>query len=154
MSLAIPEKWVKIPDENGDGMLQIWLCESGELCTLLIETHNVLLEDVETGNSQVFDVIFESKSNIKVLASSQSESFISSGLLEQTPTVVISGTVIETYDNPADYGFEEGDTLLTISCLGNSFDLIVHEEFAPAEKPQIGKVISGEFWVQGWPMKD
>ena len=154
MYMAFPENWAKVPDENGDGLLLIWLCESGENCTLLIETHNVSLEDVEIGNNQVFEVVFESKSNIKVSFSPQNESLISSGLFEQTPTVEISGTVTETYNDPVEYGFEEGDTLLTISCLGNSFDLIVHEEFAPAEKPQIGKVISGEFWVQGWPMKD
>ena len=154
MYVAIPENWAKEPDENGDGLLQIWLCEWGELCTFLIETHNVSLEDVEIGNSQVFEVVFESKSNVTISSSPQSESFFSSGLFEQMPTVVISGTVTETYDDPVEYGFEEGDILLTISCLGNSFDLVIHEEFASAEKPQIGDNVSGEFWVQGWPRKD
>ena len=154
MNVAVPEKWIKAPDENGDGLLQIWLCELGELCTLPIETHNVSLEDVEIGSSQVFEVVFESKSNIQVSSSAKNESLISSGLFEQTSTVVIRGTVTETYDNSVEYGFEEGDMLLTISCLGNSFDLVIHEELVPAEKPQIGKTISGEFWAQGWPRKD
>ena len=99
-------------------------------------------------------MVFESKSNIQVSSSQKNESLISSGLFEQTSTVVIRGTVTETYDNSVEYGFEEGDMLLTISCLGNSFDLVIHEELVPAEKPQIGKTISGEFWAQGWPRKD
>lgn len=154
MYTIFSENWVKAPDDKGDGLLQIWLRERGELCTLLIETHNVSLEDVEIGNSQVFEVVFESKSNMTISSSPQGESFISSGLFEQTPTVVISGTVTETYGDSVEYGFEEGDTLLTINCLGNSFDLVIHEEHTPGEKPQIGDNVSGEFWVQGWPGED
>lgn len=163
------EKWLVEPDENGNGLLSAWL-ESGEISAPLpVETHNVSIDEVLIGEEQEFNIVLESKSKVDCYKDEDDyycrsgskfshESIIPAGLfapgnteaIQSSPRAFINGTIVELYDNAANYGFEETDALVTFVSLGYEFDAVIHEDHS-ADDYQIGNVLRGEYWVQGWP---
>ena len=168
--IIIPQNWIKEPDENGDGFLQARVKSGDAGFPIPIETHNVALNDVALGTEQDFEFLIEGDSGIRVYTDEENyynsrstslaaESFVPAGLFSpsddenfvQTARAIIHGKVVETYDDPAEFGFDSGDTIFTLTCLGCEFDAVIPNEAADIPKLEIGNIITGIYWIQGWP---
>lgn len=165
-----PKEWISKPDDSGNGVLRA-LIKDGEVeFPIPIETHNVFHEDVEINKEQDFELIlecagkptvykdeetynkeanksmhFESVIPVGMFSASQNESFV------QTPLIILNGKVVKTYNNSTQFGFDESDTLYSLSCLGNEYDAVMHSEFSDNLRIEEGNIVSCVYRVQGWP---
>ena len=170
--LVRPEEWIIQPDENGDGLLKAW---AGSGCTefpIPIETHGVSAEDVALHEDQDFGLILacEEKPKVyldeeaceKAYCSIASESVIPVGLFPATDDpdfvrsarILLNGNVIEICEDPTEFGFDEGDVLYRLTCLGDVYDTVLPAELADGIKIREGNIVSCVYWVQGWPWED
>lgn len=168
---VVPENWIKSPDENGDGFLQANLIADIE-CPLPIETHHVAASDVTVNKEQEFSFIIEAAGTVQVYedlnAYNESghkfaaESICPCGLFppsgqktenfQQTPTCIITGVVCKTYEDPTEFGFGADDTIFSMKSLGCEWDAVVHAGcMEGAERLAVGSVVTGTYWIQGWP---
>ena len=172
--IIIPEEWISEPDENGNGFLEGWMLSGDEEYPVPVETHHVKIEDVKLGEEQDFEFILECAQTPEVYPDEAAykngneqtglaaESVIPAGLFSPkedkdfipAPRIILSGRVTETFEDPLQYGFREGDILFLLSCLGNEFSVVLNAEIADGLKIKKGNIVSGVFWVQGWPSED
>ena len=165
-----PKEWISKPDGSGNGVLKA-LIKVGEVeLPIPIETQNVFHEDVEINKEQDFELIlecagkptvykdeetynkdtgttmnFESVIPVGLFSASRNESFV------QTPHVILNGKVVKTYGNSTQFGFDESDTLYSLSCLGNEYDAVMHSEFSDNVRIEEGNIVSCVYIAQGWP---
>ena len=171
--IIIPKKWINEPDEDGDGLLEA-RAESGEVSfPIPIETHNVALDDVTLNTEQNFEFVIEGASEIEKFANeadyeskrkhkTAAEFFVPAGLFSptgdenyiQTARAIIHGKVIETYDDPTKFGFDADYVIFTMTCLGYEFDVVIPNGISDIENVEVGNIISGIYWIQGWPSED
>ena len=172
--LIRPEEWIIQPDGKGDGLLKAW---AGSGCTefpLPIETHGVSFDDVALHEDQDFGLILECAQKPKVYLdevayesagvyySIASESVIPVGLFPATDDpefvrsarILLNGNVIEICEDPTEFGFDEGDVLYRLTCLGNEYDAILYAELAEGMVIKEGDTVSCVYRVQGWPRED
>lgn len=165
-----PKEWISKPDGSGNGVLKALMKYSEVEFSIPIETHNVFHEDVEINKEQDFELIlecagkptvykdeetynkeanksmhFESVIPVGMFSASQNESFV------QTPLIILNGKVVKTYNNSTQFGFDESDTLYSLSCLGNEYDAVMHSEFSDNLRIEKGNIVSCVYRVQGWP---
>ena len=57
-----------------------------------------------------------------LFASSDSKGFAPS------PQIIMNGRVTKAYSDSVRYGFNEGDVLFSLSCLGNEYDAVLHSD--------------------------
>lgn len=169
--LVTPEEWLKTPDENGEGLLRVFV--DGDVPhPLPLETFGVRPEDVTLGEKQDFEILLEVDECLEDLEifkdadeyckrrkenSLAPEAVIPAGLfplyknIEFTPSgyVLLNGKVIEICDDPASLGFDEDDLLFNVSCLGSVYTVVHHGEEKP--KLSLNNIVSGAFFAQGWP---
>lgn len=166
-----PEVWITEPDEKEDGLLKAW---AGSGCTefpLPIETHGVSLDDVALHEDQDFGLILECAEKPKVYldevayesagvyCSIASESVIPVGLFPATDDpefvrsarILLNGNVIEICEDPTEFGFDKGDVLYRLTCLGDVYDAVLDAEHAEGIEIEEGNIVSCLYWVQGWP---
>jgi hypothetical protein len=168
-----PEEWISKPDHDGNGQLNAWM-EDGEVnFPIPIETHNVFPEDVRMNEAQDFELILECAGKPEIYAEEDAynnaarhsmapESVIPAGVLsasgdadsEQSAYIILSGKVVEIYEDSAQLGFDESDILYTLSCLGNEYDAVLHSEFSDDVQMKEGNIVSCVYRVQGWPKLD
>lgn len=171
--LIEPTFWVKTPDENGDGILQVYTAGTEDV-PIPVETHNVTENDVKMNEKQEFEIVLECAElpciyrnneefyNSCEHASMAAESIIPMGLFpvddnkqfEPSGFILLHGKVTETYNNPAQFGFKENDTLFTLTCLGNEYDCMLNGEQFKKIKIEQGNIVGGVFYVQGWPAEE
>lgn len=172
--LIRPEEWIIQPDGKGDGLLKAW---AGSGCTefpIPIETHGVSAEDVALHEEQDFGLILECAQkptvyldevaceSAGVYYSVASESVIPVGLFPATDDpefvrsarILLNGNVIEICEDPTEFGFDKGDVLYRITCLGDVYDAVLPAELAAGIKIREGNIVSCVYWVQGWPWED
>ena len=169
-----PTEWINKPDENGDGLLEAWAANDAAEFPIPIETHNVSAEDVRIGEEQDFEFIFECAEMPDIYENETeyekqkghfnmaSESVIPIGLFPanddkdfvKTARILLVGRVTETYNNPTDYGFNEGDVLFTVACLGNEYDAVLSGDISDTVAIMPGNIVAGTYWVQGWPAEE
>ena len=144
-----PEEWISKPDIDGNGLLQAWMVDGEIDFPIPIETHNVFLEDVKLNENQDFDFILECADKPEVYDdeaaysndarhSMAPESVIPAGLFSasgdddfvQSPRIILNGKVVKTYEDSTQFGFEDSDILYSLSCLGNEYDVVLHEPFS------------------------
>lgn len=165
-----PKEWISKPDDDGNGLLKVLIKDSEVEFPIPIETHNVFHEDVEINKEQDFELIlecagkptvykdeetcnkdtgttmnFESVIPVGSFSASRNESFV------QAPHIILNGKVVKTYNNSTQFGFDESDTLYSLSCLGNEYDAVMHSEFSDNVRIEEGNIVSCVYWVQGWP---
>lgn len=70
---------------------------------------------------------------------------------EQSAYIILNGKVVKTYEDSAQFGFDEADILYTLSCLGNEYDAVLHSEFSDDVQMKEGNIVSCVYLVQGWP---
>lgn len=169
---ALIERWIIEPDENEDGLLRIFINGSEETdFPLPVETHNVRKEDVAVGEQQDFSMFLDSAEIYGIYSDENDymenrqyqfapECVIPTGLFTVTDnpdyvpsaTALINGRVTAVYpDNPEDIGFDRDDLLIQIKVLGVYFDAVIHKEHYEDNRIESGNIISGTFWVQGYP---
>ena len=160
-----PEQWLSPPDLDRNGLLKAWVIDGNTEFPIPIETHNVDQEDVLLSQDQGFELILECAEKPDVYQDADAflkgnehhslapESVIPIGLFSppENARILLNGVVARTYPDPADYGFEEDDILLTISCLGNRYDIVLPAAFADGVTIYEGNTVSCVYWVQGWP---
>ena len=73
---------------------------------------------------------------------------------EQSAYIILSGKVVEIYEDSAQLGFDESDILYTLSCLGNEYDAVLHSEFSDDVQMKEGNIVSCVYRVQGWPKQN
>lgn len=166
---ATSEAWIKTPDNEGNGLLKIWIDGEVEF-PLAISTHNVRIDDVSIGEEQDFTIILEAYKELEIYESEDDdsegkdtfsmaeESVIPCGLFKTVvddgfypnATAIFSGRITELYDCPEEYGFEADDQLFSFVCLGNEFDCVNHTASTGEADLEVGKIVNGLFWVQGW----
>ncbi len=169
-----PEEWITKPDENGDGLLKAWAGSGTEEFPLPIETHNVSFDDVALQVEQDFGLILECAEKPKVYIDKEayekaslhyslaSESVIPVGLFPaaddpdfiRSARILLNGNVVETCENPTEYGLDEGDVLYRLTCLGEVYEAVLPAEFAKGIEIKNGNIVSCVYWVQGWPWED
>lgn len=169
-----PEEWIREPDEDGNGFLEGWMVSGDTEYPIPIETHNVSINDVRLGEVQDFKFILECAEKPEVYLSEDeymsgkelpcmgAESVIPAGLFPpkedddfvMSPTIILSGRVIEIFEDSSQYSFRESDILFTLSCLGNELDVVLPAEYAEDIQIKKGYIVSGLYWVQGWPDED
>lgn len=169
-----PNKWVSVPDESGCGILEATVYGESAALPIPIETQDILPEDITFGEEQDFELVLECVDTPNVYPNEEeyensdehsamaAESIIPAGLFATSdskgfapsPQIIMSGRVTKTYDNAVRYGFDEGDVLFSISCLGSEYDAVLHPEFADGAEIKIGCIVSCIYWVQGWPKED
>ena len=168
--VVMPKEWISKPDDGGNGFLKA-LIKNGEIeLPISIETHNVFPEEVKMEKEQDFELILECASKPAVYKDEETynkdtsitmniESIIPVGSFSasgdesfvRTPHIILSGIVVETYENSAKFGFDESDVLYSLSCLGNEYDAVMHSEFSDDVKIKEGNIISCVYRVLGWP---
>lgn len=168
------EEWISEPDDKGNGFLEGWMLSGDIEYPIPIETHNVQTEDVRMEEEQNFEFILECAQTPEVYQDEDAymegkeqpclgaESVIPAGLFPvnddkdfiPAPQIILNGRVTETFENPIQYGFSEGDILFSISCLGNEFNVVLKAEIADGLIIKKGNIVSGVYWVQGWPNED
>ena len=168
-----PNEWIKISDDNGEGFLLGNVAEGSIEFPIPIETHNVCVDDVTIGAKQNFEIILECAERPMVFEDEDafykdkahkmaSESVIPIGTFSpsgdkefvKTPTVLMNGRVIKTYEDPVRYGFETDDVLFSISCLGVEYDAVLHRDTIDEVCIKEGNIVSCVYWVQGWPTEE
>lgn len=165
-----PKEWISKPDGSGNGVLKALIKVGEAEFPIPIETHNVFHEDVEINKEQDFELIlecagkptvykdeetynkdtdttmnFESVIPVGLFSASRNEGFV------QTPHIILNGRVVKTYGNSTQFGFDESDTLYSLSCLGNEYDAVMHAEFSNNVRIEEGNIVSCVYRVQGWP---
>lgn len=169
----VPEKWLREPDNEGSGLLLAHAENGAAYLPMAIETHGVDKAGVTLEEAQDFELVFESAGDVGIYRDEDDylkrsgstlapESFIPSGTFsvggdpgfEETATAVVTGKITETYGDPEELGFDAGDTVFTLTCLGYELDAVVHSEDAPPVRPAEGNTVSGVFWIQGWPKEE
>ncbi len=165
-----PDKWVSVPDESSCGILKATVYGESAVFSIPIETQDILSEDITFGEEQDFELVLECADTPDVYADEEAyensgkhsamaaESIIPAGLFSSaegkgfapSPQIIMSGRVTKTYGNAVQYGFDEGDVLFSISCLGSEYDAVLHPEFADGAEIKIGCIVSCIYWVQGW----
>ena len=169
-----PDKWVSVPDESGCGILEASVCGDSAVFPIPIETQGVLTEDISFGEEQDFELILECAETPDVYPNKEAyensgkhsavatESIIPAGLFAvsdgksfaSSPQIIMNGRVTKAYSDSVRYGFNEGDVLFSLSCLGNEYDAVLHSEFADDTEIEVGYIVSCIYWVQGWPKED
>ena len=168
-----PSEWIKVPDDNGDGFLLGYVTEGSLEFPIPIETHNVSVGDVKIGENQNFEIILKCAEKPTVFEDEDvfykdkahrmaSESAIPIGTFSpsgeenyvRTPTVLMNGRVIKTYEDSVQYGFEKDDVLFSFSCLGVEYDAVLHGGTTDEVCIQEGNIVSCVYWVQGWPAEE
>ncbi len=169
-----PEKWIIKPDENGDGLLKAWAGSGVTEFPIPIETHNVSEEEVALQEDQDFGLILACAERPKVYLDDEacekagvyyfmaSESVIPVGLFPATDDpdfawsahIFLNGRVIETCADPTEFGFDMGDVLYRLTCLGDVYDAVLHAELAKGTVINKGNIVSCVYRVQGWPWED
>lgn len=169
-----PEEWLIRPDENGDGLLKAWAGSGVTEFPLPIETHNVSAEEVALHEDQDFGLILACAEKPKVYLDEEacekagvyyftaSESVIPIGLFPATDDpdfarsahIFLTGRVMETCADPVESGFDEGDVLYRLACLGDVYDAVLYAELAEGIVIRKGNIVSCIYWVQGWPWED
>ena len=164
------KEWISKPDHDGNGRLNAWM-EDGEVnFPIPIETHNVFPEDVRMNETQDFELILECAGKPEVYEDEDAynnaarhsmapESVIPAGVFsvsgdadsEQSAYIILNGKVVKTYEDSAQFGFDEADILYTLSCLGNEYDAVLHSEFSYDVQMKEGNIVSCVYLVQGWP---
>lgn len=168
--IIIPEEWIMEPDEKGNGLLQAELVgEEMNGISVPIETHRVKKEIVTLGKEQEFDFLLEGASEMEVYKNEEdykkrktfnmaSESIIPSGLFspDNDPQfvpkgqVIISGTVLGVSDDPEKYGFDMMDDFTWFRCMDLECYAAVYNH-QTKDCLEEGNIVSGLFWLQGWP---
>ena len=169
-----PEEWIVQPDENGIGILKAWAGSGVAEFPLPIETHGLSEDDVALHEEQDFGLILECAQKPKVYLdevayesagvyySIASESVIPVGLFPATDDpefvrsarILLNGNVIEICEDPTEFGFDKGDLLYRLTCLGDVYDAVLPAELADGIKIKEGNIVSCVYWVQGWPWED
>ena len=165
-----PEEWLSKPGDNEIGLLKVLMVEGEADFPILVETYNVLLEDVTIGEEQDFELLLECADKPSVYedeaafcndksTSMNFESVMPIGLFPhsgdesfaQSPHIILNGKVAITYENPIQFGFDESDVLYSFSCLGNEYDAVMYPEFSDGVQMKEGNIVSCVYRVQGWP---
>ena len=172
--LIRPEEWIIQPDGKGDGLLKAWAGNGTAEYPLPIETHNVSPDDVMLHEDQDFGLILECAEKPKVYldevayesagvyCSIASESVIPVGLFPATDDldfvrsarILLNGNVIEICEDPTEFGFDEGDVLYRLTCLGDIYEAVLPTELTEGVEIEEGNIVSCVYWVQGWPWED
>ena len=162
-----PEEWIKIPDEEGNGLLKAWV---GSGCTefpIPIETHGVSPADAALHREQDFEFLLECAETPKVYPDEESfraanrrfpldaEAVVPIGLFSLSDArVMMNGRVTGGCADARAFGFEENDVLYTLSCLGNEYDALLPAALAEGVRIEAGSIVSCVYWVQGAPAEE
>ena len=149
------KEWISKPDHDGNGRLNAWM-EDGEVnFPIPIETHNVFPEDVRMNEAQNFELILECAGKPEIYAEEDAYNNAARHAdSEQSAYIILSGKVVEIYEDSAQLGFDESDILYTLSCLGNEYDAVLHSEFSDDVQMKEGNIVSCVYRVQGWPKQN
>ena len=168
-----PEEWLSIPCDDGNGLLKVLMADGEVKFSVIIEMHNVFLEDVKINAEQDFEIILECAGkpsvyegedayNKDMSISMNGESIIPVGLFPAlsdesftpTPHIILNGKVVKTYGDPNQFGFDKSDVLYSLSCLGNEYDAVMHSELSNDVQIKEGNIVSCVYRVQGWPKQN
>lgn len=170
--VLVPETWIELPDEMHEGLLQAWGGSDGVDFPVVFSTPNVSPEEVTIGAPQTFTLIAEGLSEVAVYADEAAylkkrttafapEAYVPCGMFppdgsasaEPAPIVLLNGRVTEIFPEPVSLGFAPDDILLGVCSLGYDYGVVLHG--GTADQPiTIGNVLSGRFWLQGWPVNE
>ena len=169
---AIAEKWIREPAGEETGFLELTLTGGEVELPIPAETRNVAMEDVTLGQSQEFAValegigvqIYENEAAYHAdrTTSFAAESLIPCGLFPAdeddakdffpTTHVIVQARVTDVCEDPVSRGFDPGDAVATVTCLGYEFGMILPEDNVIEKKPlTVGSIVSGLFYVWAWP---
>ena len=165
-----PEEWLSEPNEYGYGLLKAWVVSGSEGFPIPIQTFDISLDEVALGKEQDFEIALECTRNPDVYPDEEAylkegkhsmapEAVIPSGLLPlpadsnftPSPYVIMSGKVTKTYEDPTQYGFDEGDLIYSFSCFGNIYDAYLYEYFVYNVSVHEGDIIHCMYCVHGRP---
>ena len=174
----IPKEWLRLPSEDETGYLLVSLEGGAQRIPMVVETKNVAAEDVTLEKEQEFSIMLEFAEELLVYKDEEeyyaesgtcfaAESLIpspipspeehascagceSDGYFDESSKAMVQGRVMEIRPKGKSDGSDEG-VVFTITCLGYSFIVICWEEAETLKDLAPGNIVSGIFWVWGWP---
>lgn len=180
---VIPKKWLRLPDEENTGYLMVKLVGGDKRIPMVVETLNVSVEEVTIGKEQEFYILLEAdrdelqyyKDEEEYYAKSNScfaaESLIPSELCQpdthafhysdgemvhhftEITEAIVRGRVLEVCSDPESLSSPD-DVWFTIACLGYEFIVSCRGEAENLKDLAVDSIVSGSFWVWGWPKKE
>lgn len=175
---VIPKKWLRLPGEDETGYLQLSLVGGAQKIPLVAETKNVAAEDVTLEKEQEFYILLEAAEELQVYNDEDdyyaksdtcfaAESLIPSDVFspeehalhlfgeslrhfEEPSQAIVQGRVLEIRPKGESEPSDEG-VFFTIASLDYGFIVSCLEGTEKLKDLAPGNIVSGMFWVWGWP---